>query len=68
MSTKARKDRKRDGIKFEKAQKIGTPVEDRAEFNRMVIGPKGTRYAGQQVPINPKHLKKALAARGIDDK
>lgn len=40
MSTAARKARKRAGIKFEKAPKVGTPLEDRTVpmVQRMVKG------------------------------
>lgn len=64
MSTAARKERKRAGIKFFKEPKVGTPVRQLSRFNKTVEGPVGTFRAGRQVPINPRHLRRALEARG----
>lgn len=47
MAHTARKARKAAGIKFEKAAKVGTPVEDRAFVRLPVLGATGTKYEGK---------------------
>lgn len=66
MSTAARKARKRAGIKFEKTQKVGTPFQERAWFRALVLGPTGTRHAGQMQRRSKKKRDRALRARGIE--
>lgn len=48
MSTAARKARKRAGIKFEKAQKVATPPEQRSYVTAPVPGPAGTKFESYQ--------------------
>jgi len=65
VSTAARKARKRAGIKFEHTAKVGTPLQDRAWFNELVLGVKGTRYAGSPVPRSWNKKLRALQARDL---
>jgi hypothetical protein len=65
MSTKARKARKRAGIPFTKAQKVGTPFFQRAWFLHLVPGPDGTRHAGTYRPRSEKKIARAVADRGL---
>lgn len=65
MSTAARKERKRRGEKLTpKPVKVGTPLEQRSEFNRVVPGAIGTRYAGKLVPVSAMRLQRAQRDRG----
>ncbi len=57
MSTAARKARKRAGIPFVKAQKVGTPVEERS----FVTGPVFRRYGDEGL-----HLGTARSVRRIE--
>lgn len=69
MSNTARKARKRAGIPFVKAAKVGTPLEDRAWFNEVLPGAHGTRYANEFVPRSAaKNSRKgrAMKAYGLD--
>lgn len=72
MPTRVKKDRRASGVKFSKAPKVPTPLEDRKEFRTMVRQPRGLRQAGQMVPRSEKQLEKARKAWGIsqggDDK
>lgn len=68
MSTAQRKARKRAGIQFEKPAKVGTPLQERAWFAGLVMGPQGTRHAGKQQERSAKKKARALAARGIETK
>lgn len=60
MSTAARKARKRAGIKFEKAQKVGTPPEQRSYVTQPVQGPAGTKFANYQQPRSAKKRERFL--------
>ena len=62
MSTRERKERKRAGIRFEKAPHIGTPVAERAENM-----PKMRRTAsGKIVHEITNSVKRRLLARGVE--
>lgn len=63
MSNTNRKARKTAGVKFIRTPKVGTPVQDRAEFNTRVLGNQGTKHAGMPVPRSGKKLARAVAAR-----
>ncbi|MDY7542650.1 MULTISPECIES: hypothetical protein [unclassified Cryobacterium] len=62
MSTAARKARKRAGIKFEKAAKVGTPFKERAWYALPILDIKS---AGGWRNRSAKKLQAALDARGI---
>lgn len=74
MSTTARKTRKRAGIKFTKAQKVGTPVEERAFVTQPVHRVPGdakpaetqdkARWGGTG-PRSAARVKKFIASGGI---
>jgi len=66
MATANRKARKASGEKFVRVPKVGTPLEERAEFNRMVPGASGTKFFGKLVPVSAKRLARALKDRGIE--
>ena len=76
MSTKARKARKRAGIPFVKAPKVGTPLEERAVplVSRKVDGVLGWHPSNRAVkkladrsrvvaPVEPKPARKRLLSR-----
>lgn len=63
MSTKARKARKRAGIRFERKPKVGTPLLERAQFAGMVFGRVRNREVWHW--RSPKKLERAAKARGI---
>lgn len=65
MSTAARKARKRAGIKFEKAPKVGTPIQERAWFSALVWGAPGTRFEAKQRRRSAAKRQRALEARGM---
>lgn len=58
MSTADRKARKRAGIPFVKAQKVGTPPEERSYVNQPVPGPAGTKF---QNYTQPRSTAKVMA-------
>lgn len=58
MSTAARKARKRAGIKFTKAPKVGTPVAERAFVTMPVV-----RRQGDAVPAGQTGVFGVLASR-----
>lgn len=66
MSTTARKARKRAGIPFVRIPKVGTPIGDRAEFNKTVPGAVGTRHSLEYAPVSIKKRNRMLSDRGID--
>jgi hypothetical protein len=66
MSTTARKARKRAGMKFEKAAKVGTPVMERSFFALPVNGPAATKHENRRQPRSPKKIAAALAGRTLD--
>lgn len=66
MSTAARKYRKREGEKFTKEPKVGTPVEQRSWFTAVFPGLSGTKHAGRPMPRSAKKRAKALRDRGIE--
>ncbi|MCT1363922.1 hypothetical protein [Microbacterium sp. p3-SID131] len=65
MSTRARKDRKRAGIPFAKAQKVGTPVEERS----FVTGPVFRRHGDEGLHLgtarSPRRIERFIASGGI---
>ena len=61
MSTAARKARKRAGIKFEKAQKVGTPPHERSYVTQPVPGPAGTKFQNYTQPRSQSKVLKFLA-------
>ena len=63
MSTTARKARKRAGIKFTKAAKVGTPFLERSWVKALVMHPISGRYPLGQGPRSAKKIKRALKAR-----
>jgi hypothetical protein len=65
MSTAARKARKRAGIPFVKAQKVGTPFPERAWFNELVTGFNGRGLATLPRPRSAQKRRRALADRGF---
>lgn len=65
MSTAARKARKREGIPFVKAQKVGTPFVERAWFNGLVTGFNGRHLASAPRPRSEAKRLRALRDRGI---
>lgn len=60
MATAARKARKRAGIPFVKAQKVGTPPENRSFVTQPVHGPAGTKFETYQQPRSTSKVKKFL--------
>ncbi len=69
MSTRARKDRKRAGIKFEpKPQKVGTPVEQRSFVTAPVRRAQGDAipagFKSLLAPRSPKRIAKFIANGG----
>jgi hypothetical protein len=66
MSTTARKARKRAGIKFEKAAKVGTPILERAFFTQLVFGPAATKHASRRQPRSAKKIAAALKPYGLN--
>ena len=65
MATAARKARKRAGIKFEKAPKVGTPIWERLSFYGNVPGAPSTKNAGSYQARSRKKQIKMLEAHGI---
>lgn len=63
MATAARKARKRAGIKFEKSAKVGTPLEERAEYYAPVWGAPSTKFQGASMPRSAKKQKRMRDAR-----
>lgn len=61
MSTAARKARKRAGVKFVKAQKVGTPVEERSYVTQPV-----RRVQGDALPAGAKSLLAPRSTRRIE--
>ncbi|TFC59463.1 MULTISPECIES: hypothetical protein [unclassified Cryobacterium] len=61
MSNTARKARKRAGIKFEKAAKVGTPVMERAWFALANFDAKTFEFR----PRSAKKIKRALEHRTV---
>lgn len=66
MSTTDRKARKRAGIRFSKAPKVGTPLAERAWFAGFVLGAVSTRFEGARRSRSEKKRLAALAERGLD--
>lgn len=60
MGNAARKARKRAGVRFEKAAKVGTPRESRSWFTAEFWGLKGTRHAHELLPRSAKKRARAL--------
>lgn len=60
MSTAARKARKRAGIPFTKAQKVGTPPHLRSYVTQPVMAPEGTKNAGRRQGRSPQKVKAFL--------
>jgi hypothetical protein len=65
MATAARKARKRSGIPFFKAPKVGTPIWERAAYWAPVQGAPSTKHQGTTVPRSRKKQAKMLEAHGI---
>ncbi|WP_136057296.1 hypothetical protein [Microbacterium sp. K24] len=70
MSTRARKDRKRAGIKFTpKPQKVGTPVAKRSFVTQPVVRVTGDAvpagFDNLMAPRSPKRIKRFIASGGI---
>lgn len=69
MSTTARKARKRAGIKFEKAEKVGTPVADRSFVTQPVQRASGdgipAGFKSLTAPRSPKRVKKFIKSGGV---
>lgn len=63
MSTAARKARKRAGIQFAHAVKVGTPLQDRAWWRELLPGPEGTKNEWVRRPRSWKKREAALNAR-----
>jgi hypothetical protein len=61
MSNTARKARKRAGIKFEKAAKVGTPVKERAWFALPIFDLKSGGFRNRSA----KKIKRALEHRTV---
>lgn len=64
MATAARKARKRAGIKFEKAQKVGTPVELRSFVTAPVFrrhGDEGMHFGRAR---SPQRVERFIASGG----
>jgi len=66
MSTAARKARKRAGIPFVKAPKVGTPFPERAWFNELVTGFNGRGLASIPRPRSAQKRLRALQDRGFE--
>jgi len=66
MSTAARKARKRAGIPFSEAQKVGTPFPERAWFNELVTGFNGRHLASVPRPRSEAKRLRALRDRGFE--
>lgn len=69
MSTRARKERKRAGIKFEaKPQKVGTPVEERSFVTALVHRSAGDAipagFTSLLAPRSPKRIARFIANGG----
>jgi hypothetical protein len=60
-----RKARKRAGIKFYKAPKVGTPLIERASFTGLVPGAVGTRSEGRPVPRSWAQRMALLELHGV---
>lgn len=61
MSNTARKARKKAGIKFEKAAKVGTPILQRAWFALPIFDAKAADFR----PRSAKKVKRALEHRTV---
>jgi len=67
VSTAARKARKRAGEPMAvKPAKEATPLEQRSDLAGVVLGAKGTRYAGLPVDRSLRKLVAERKARGIE--
>ena len=66
MGARVKKDRRKSGVKFTKAPKTPTRLEDRHEFRETVRQPDGLRNAGAMVPRAEGQLKKARKKWGIE--
>ena len=66
MGARVKKDRRKSGVKFTKAPKTPTPLEDRREFRETVRQPDGLRNAGAMVPRAEGQLKKARKKWGVE--
>lgn len=62
MANAARKARKRAGIKFEKAPKVGTPAPFRSYVRNSVPGAPGTKYEGTYRRRSPEKVLRFLEA------
>ncbi|UOR02010.1 hypothetical protein MUN77_01370 [Leucobacter allii] len=65
MPTRIKKDRRKSGVKFTKAPKVSTPLEDRHEFREAVTKPRGLRDGGKEVPRSQKQLRRVREAWGV---
>jgi hypothetical protein len=63
MSTAARKARKRAGIPFAKAPKVGTPFRERAWFSELVTG-----FNGRDLATIPRRRSAAKRLRALKDR
>jgi len=66
MATAARKARKRAGIKFEKAEKVPTPVMQRSYVREAVQGAPTTRYAGSFRSRSEKKIERFIEGRTLN--
>lgn len=65
MANAARKARKRAGIRFSKAPKVGTPIWERAAYWAPVQGAPSTKHQGTMVSRSRKKQAKMLEKHGI---
>ena len=65
MSSRVKKDRRKSGVRFVKAEKIGTPVQERESYRGLVPGLPGTRDAGKMVPRSDKKKHAILRDHGL---
>lgn len=61
MGNTARKQRKRDGIKFTKAPKVPTPPSERSYVTQPVPGPAGTHLQNAAQPRSKKSIERFLS-------
>lgn len=58
--SRVKRQRRESGVRFEKAPKVGTPLEERQMFAGLVPGAHGTKYQGKQMPRSEKSKERML--------
>lgn len=67
MGSRVKKDRRASNVRFVKAQKTPTPLEERHEFRETVRKPFGLRDGGQRVPRSASKLKAVREKWGLGE-